>query len=131
MNGLSEDDIHKAVICHLKSRAMPGTFWFHPANDGKRSFATASRMKSMGMVAGIPDLIILRGGEVFGLELKSAKGRIRPSQHLIHAAMREAGARTEIVRSVEEALTTLEYWGVLKRSVSTALPKTSGARENA
>lgn len=126
---MTEDQIHKAVVAHLSARSIPGTFWFHPANDGKRSFATANRMKSMGMIAGIPDLILLKGGEVFGLEFKSAKGRVRPSQHLIHAAMREAGARTEIVRSVEEALVTLEYWGILKRNSSHRVPEILGARE--
>lgn len=112
---MTEDQIHKAVVSHLNARSAPGTFWFHPANDGKRSFATANRLRSMGMVAGLPDLIILRGGEVFALELKSAKGRVSPSQHLVHAAMQEAGAKTSIANDLDKALITLECWGVLRR----------------
>lgn len=117
---MNETEIHKAVIQNLSARAAPNVFWFHVPNDAKRSFATANRMRSMGMVAGVPDLVLIKNGEVFGLELKAKGGRVQPSQRLTHAAMQEAGAKTAIATGLDEALVTLECWGILKRGVNAA-----------
>ena len=100
-------------------------FWFHPANGGKRSWSEGKSFKALGVVPGVPDLIFLKGGECFALEIKSAKGAVRPSQRLCHAAMQEAGAETAIARGLDEALVTLECWGILKRSVSHRVPEAS------
>ena len=113
--------IHKAVVSNLIDRGERGIFWFHPANGGKRSWSEGKSFKALGVVAGVPDLIILKGGEVFGLELKSASGRVQPSQRLVHAAMQEAGAKTAIAKGLDEALTVLEFWGVLKRDAGRRL----------
>jgi hypothetical protein len=115
---MNEAQIHKAVVSHLVQRGEPDVFWFHPANGGKRSWSEGKSFKAMGVVAGVPDLIIIKGGEVFGLELKAAGGRVQPSQRLVHEAMQEAGAKTAIAKGLDEALVTLECWGILKRSVN-------------
>lgn len=115
---MNETEIHKAVVQNLSARALPAVFWFHVPNDAKRSFATANRMRTMGMVAGVPDLIILKDGEVFGLELKAKGGRVQPSQLLAHAAMQEAGAKTAITTGLDEALVTLECWGIIRRAAA-------------
>lgn len=113
---MTEAQIHKAVVSNLTLRGMPNIFWFHPANGGKRSWSEGKSFKAMGVVAGVPDLIILKGGEVFALELKSTTGRVQPSQRLCHAAMQEAGAKTAIAKGLDEALITLECWGILRRA---------------
>ncbi|MDB5607811.1 MAG: hypothetical protein JWP25_4711 [Bradyrhizobium sp.] len=113
-----EQEIHKTVVSHLNARAEPRVFWFHPPNGGKRSVVEAKIFKALGVIAGVPDLIILKAGEVFGLELKATRGVLTPSQRLVHAAMREAGAKTAVAHSLDEALVTLEVWGILKRSVN-------------
>lgn len=113
-----EQAIHKAVVSHLRMRSEPRVFFFHPANGGKRLIIEARIFKALGVIAGVPDLIILKAGEVFGLELKATRGVLTPSQRLVHAAMREAGAETAVAHSLDEALATLEFWGVLKKSVS-------------
>ena len=120
---MTEAEIHKAVVQHLNVRAEPGVFWFHPANGGKRSFSEGKLFKQMGVIPGVPDLILIKNGETFGLELKATGGWTRPSQRLVHAAMREAGAHTAIAKGLDQALVTLECWGILKRSV--ALSKTA------
>lgn len=111
-----EQAIHKAVVSHLNARSYPGTFFFHPANGGKRTPFEARLFKALGVVAGVPDLIILKGGHVFALELKSATGRLLPSQEQTIWAMHAAGAEIAIAKSLDEALVTLECWGVLRRA---------------
>jgi hypothetical protein len=32
-----EQDIHKALADHLRLRAAPGTYWFHPANGARKA----------------------------------------------------------------------------------------------
>lgn len=125
----TETQIHKAVVSHLIQRGGPDVFWFHPANGGKRSWSEGKSFKAMGVVPGVPDLIILKGGEMFALELKSSTGRTSPAQRLCHAAMEAAGAKTAIAKGLDEALITLEVWGVLKRDSSHRVSETTGARE--
>jgi hypothetical protein len=120
---MTEAEIHKAVIRNLVVRGGHNVFWFHPANGGKRSWSEGKSFKAMGVVAGVPDIIIIKGGEVFGLELKSTSGRSSPSQRLVHAAMQEAGAKTAIAKGLDEALVTLECWGILRRDLSVSPPR--------
>lgn len=97
---------------------MPGVFYFHPANGGRRSKAEAGIFKALGVRAGVPDLIIFYRSQIFGLELKAAKGRLSPLQRQTINDMETAGARTAIANSLDEALITLECWGVLRRDNS-------------
>lgn len=111
-----EQAIHKAVVSHLNARSYPGTFFFHPANGGKRTPFESRLFKALGVIAGVPDLIVLKGGKVYGLELKATRGVLSPSQRAAHSAMREAGAETAVAHNLDEALVTLECWGVLRRA---------------
>jgi hypothetical protein len=70
-----EQQLQKAVLDHLRWRAVPCTFAFHPANGGWRSAVEACILKSQGVVAGVPDVIVVHNGKTYGLELKAAGGR--------------------------------------------------------
>jgi hypothetical protein len=111
-----EEQIHKAVIQHLAARSEPGVFWWHTPNGGKRHIAEAVKFKALGVISGVPDLLILKGGKLYALELKAPGGRLSPSQRLVGARMEECGAEISVAHSVDEALVTLEYWGILRRS---------------
>lgn len=115
MTGRQEQKIHRAVVQHLAARSMPGVFYFHPANGGKRNLIEAKIFKSLGVRAGVPDLILFYRAQIFGLELKAANGRLTPLQRQTLNDMEVAGARTAVARSLDEALVTLECWGVLRR----------------
>jgi hypothetical protein len=117
-----EQEIHKAVVSHLNWRAMPGVFFFHPPNGGYRSKIEGAIFKGLGVKRGVPDLIIFYSGQIFGLELKASHGRLSPSQTKCLNDMEVAGARTSIAHSIDEALVTLECWGVLRRDTSNRVP---------
>ena len=110
-----EEQIQRAVVSHLKARSMPGVFFFHPANGGRRTKAEAGIFKALGVRAGVPDLIVVYRAQIFGLELKADSGRLTPIQRQALNEMEVAGARTAVARSLDEALVTLECWGVLRR----------------
>lgn len=123
-----EQQIHKAVVSHLNLRAEPRVFFFHCPNEGKRGFVNASALKAMGMTAGVPDILILKDGRLYGLELKAPTGRLTPSQRLVMDRMRDCGAYVAAAFSLDEALVTLEVWGILKRSVSHRVSEATGTR---
>lgn len=56
--------------------------YFHVPNGGQRHAAVASKLKRMGVRAGVPDFVIRGkvGGRVCFMELKIGKGRESPAQ---------------------------------------------------
>lgn len=110
---LSEDQIHRAVVQHLKARACRGVVYFHPANGGQRNKTESARFVGLGVKAGVPDIIIIASGRTFGLELKADKGRVTPIQKAVHEEMRAAGAMVEVSWGLDDALAQLTEWGVL------------------
>jgi hypothetical protein len=89
-----EAQIQRCVFQHLRARGAPGVFAFHPANGGYRKPVEAAIMKGLGVVAGVPDVIAIKDGRVFCLELKAEGGRATDNQLECIAALREAGAFT-------------------------------------
>jgi hypothetical protein len=47
-----EAQIQRAVIQHLKARAVPGLVYFHVPNGGSRGKIEAAKFKAMGVRAG-------------------------------------------------------------------------------
>jgi hypothetical protein len=107
-----EQDIQKALADHLCARAAAGTYWFHPANGGARSAIEGAILKACGVRAGTPDLILIKDGKTFGLELKTNGGRVSPAQAQAHQEMKAAGA--EVATGIDEAIKQLEVWQLLR-----------------
>jgi hypothetical protein len=101
-SGRPEDAIQRAIFQHFKARKAPGK----PIE--------AAIMKGLGVTAGVPDIIAIRGGHAYGLELKADGGM--PSQKQIEAmaAMEQAGATVALAIGLDAAITQLEGWGLLK-----------------
>jgi hypothetical protein len=75
-------------------------------------------MKSLGWMAGLPDVFAVHNGRVFALELKAEGGRATDQQLATIAALHEAGAFTAIAEGLDRALAVLESWGLLLGRVS-------------
>lgn len=110
----SEDSIHKAVADHLRHRGAAGLVWWHSPNDAKRSFATAARLKKMGMRAGVADIIAIHNGKAFALELKSDNGRATIAQLEFLSDFEQAGGYSCLCHGLDAAIRTLETWGLLR-----------------
>ena len=113
-----EQQIQRAVLEHLKLRHAPGVYWFHVANGGYRAPIEAKVLKSLGVTAGVPDLILIRGGKAYGLELKAHGGHLSPAQRTAHVLMRAAGAEVEVAIGLDAALRQWESWGLLQGCVT-------------
>ena len=99
---------------HLRLRRAPGVYWFHPANGGARTAIEGAILKACGVRAGTPDVICIRGGKTYGLELKAPNGRLSEAQRIAHDEMRAAGAEVAVAVGVDQALEQLEEWQMLR-----------------
>ena len=114
-----EQQLQRSVLAHLGRRGVPGLWWCHVPNGGYRGAIEAAIFKSLGVIAGVPDLLLIFSGKTYGLELKAAKGgRLSPAQIRTQEQMRQAGAIVATVTGIDEALQQLESWGLLKHNLS-------------
>lgn len=67
-------------------------------------------LKGMGLVAGMPDLLFIYRGQVFGMELKAARGRLEPSQIETHERLAVSGVEVRVVKTTDEAIQCLKDW---------------------
>lgn len=77
---------------------------FHVPNGGKRSKIEALQLKASGVVAGVPDLIILNNGKAYGLELKTEIGAIRDTQIKLHTIWVNNGIEVLISRDFDSSV---------------------------
>jgi hypothetical protein len=113
-----EQALQKAVFEHLAWRGVPGLFVCHYPAGGWRSPVEAGIFKSLGAVAGVPDIIIFYAGRCFALELKAPHGRLTPIQIETQDRMRAAGVTVATAIGLDAALAQLEQWGLLRPDVS-------------
>jgi hypothetical protein len=109
-----EDAIQRAVFQHLRVRPAPGVFAFHPANGGFRQPAEAGIFAGLGVVAGVPDVIAIKDGRAYALELKTERGRLTATQQQTLKRLQAAGAVTAVVRGLDAAIRQPEAWGLLR-----------------
>lgn len=117
-SALSENEIQRAVFMHLRTRGAPDVFAFHPANGGFRKPIEAAILKGLGVKSGVPDIIIIKAGKTYAIELKTAKGVVSDNQKKAIAAMRQAGAETHIAYGLEPAINWLESHEILRGRLS-------------
>ena len=108
-----EDKIQRAVFQHLKARKAPKTFAFAVPNGGYRRPIEAAIMKSLGTVAGVPDIIAIREGHTFALELKADGGKPSAKQIETMGQMEDAGVTVTLAVGLDAAIAQLESWGLL------------------
>jgi hypothetical protein len=106
------------VFQHLRARGAPGVFAFHPANGGFRRPVEAAILKGLGVVPGVPDVIVIHQGRCYAMELKAEGGRPSETQLATIAAMEAAGTFTCIAEGLDRALAVLEGWGLLRGRAS-------------
>ena len=116
-----EEQIQRAIVRALKI-ALPHGFIVMAVPNKPRSKVSGAIEKSMGAMAGWPDLQVM--GCIIGedpadarpftgfMEVKTKTGRLSEKQHEMHDNLRLCGFDVAVVRSVEDALNTAKEWGL-------------------
>lgn len=110
-----EDGLQKFTVELLRFNAAPGVIFFHCPNGASTSPRTGARMKQMGLLPGVADMVIVRpGGLVYFLELKAAKGSLSPAQRAFRDACEANGVPYAVAASPEKVEAVLRGWGLLR-----------------
>jgi hypothetical protein len=107
-----EQQIQRAVVQHLRARGRPGLVFFAVENGGYRRPIEAAIMKSLGVLPGVSDLVLLHDSKAYFLELKSDNGRLSEHQQAFLASVNAAGGYACAAYGLDGALRCLEVWGL-------------------
>ena len=120
--GTPEADLQRAVVVALRFALPKRAIIHHCANEvteaGPRGAKRQAILVGMGVHAGFADLMVLCGGRVLFLELKSLKSSLSPAQEVFRDAVMAQGFGWAMVRSLDDALGALADHGFTTRVVS-------------
>lgn len=84
---------------------------FHVPNEAKRTPQEAGRMAALGLMPGIPDLIVHVGYNHFvPIEVKAEGGRLSEAQKSLTKFWGDRGTIVHVVRSVQEFEEIIRPW---------------------
>jgi hypothetical protein len=114
-----EDNFQISAMQLIRSK-YPEILAIHVPNGGKRNAIEGAKFKKMGVVAGVPDIMIFNpSGKWIGLaiELKTSGGSIRPTQLLFHGQLTKLGWCVWIAWNLDDVdhilagyLGNIEHW---------------------
>jgi hypothetical protein len=108
---MNERQLHEQVCAYLNlSLPFPDAFWTTFPADG------ATRRGRIGLHRGFPDILIIYARFVFGLELKTNRGRLSDVQVGTHAHLEQAGCSVEVAHSLDEVVAILAKWRIPTRT---------------
>jgi hypothetical protein len=106
---MREGSIQKQVFAEIRKRGTPGSYCFHVPNHKKGRRAS-------GFTPGIPDIVCVRDGIFFAIELKADKGTASEEQLLAIDNIRNAGGHAVVCHGRDLAVACLETWGILRKA---------------
>jgi hypothetical protein len=112
-----EDTIERALFAHIEARGAKGLVAIHVPNGGFRRPAEAKILAGLGVTKGTPDVLLWHTGRSYAVELKSETGKVTDSQREMLNRLNEAGVTTAVCHGIDQAVTCLESWRLLRRKV--------------
>lgn len=115
----SEASIQMQVAGWLdKYLAPPAMFTAFPAGGG--GYDRGAKLKSMGLKAGVPDLVIFWRDQVYFIEIKTATGRASDRQKEMWETIALAlpSCRISECRSLEDVKEAVRMFGLPLKSIS-------------
>jgi len=110
-----EHQVQKAICQYLDMRKV---CYFAIPNGGQRNKIVASKLKSEGVKAGVPDICIVYDGQAYFLEVKkpktldSGKGSLSKNQKVMIERIKEAGGEVAVVYSVADVIEACIEWQI-------------------
>jgi hypothetical protein len=116
---MSEEAIHASIVGYLRAVLPREAKAFHVPNGGRRSKAEAGRFKALGVLAGVPDILVMIPPALLLLiEVKGPRGRVSPEQQAFARDALAMGFPFAVVRSIDETRAALRLWQVPTREAA-------------
>ena len=109
-----ETALQRAIVQILLLTRKPNVIYFAVPNGVKMAPRTAAHQKSIGMLAGVSDLVIDIGGRIHYLEVKAPGGKQSPDQLAFEAATIAQESPYMVVNNINDAIFVLEEWGAIR-----------------
>jgi hypothetical protein len=109
----SEEALHRANVGLIAAEAPPGVIALHFPNGGQAQPGRGRETQGPGTIAGAPDLLIIVAGRAYGLELKTAAGRLSKEQKSTAQRFVRAGSQYGVACSVAGVREILRRWGAI------------------
>mgnify|MGYP000613084598 CR=1 FL=1 len=114
--GTPEADIQRDVVRILRVVLPRGSVVHHSANEitggSERDRKKQAILVGMGVFRGFADLVVISGGRVAFLEVKSKTGTQSDNQFEFQQLVEAQGFTYALVRSVDDALDALRSAGI-------------------
>ncbi|WP_044200640.1 hypothetical protein [Flammeovirga sp. OC4] len=100
-------DIEHKIQCacvrwfRLSYPALKNSLFAVP-NGGARDAVTGRKLKDEGVLAGVPDLMLIYKGKPYPFELKTPVGTLSATQKAVHDDWNKQGVDTVIIRSIDD-----------------------------
>ena len=107
-----ELSFRESLVRTLRARLTKETAFFAMTGGGARMTGEVAALAGLGVMAGIPDLVLIHRGRAFGLELKARSTSLSDQQRAAQVVLRDAGMRVEVASDVGEALMHLRDMGI-------------------
>jgi len=115
-----EADIQIQLVQYLALAALSRgfLFWSTP-NEGMGNarggggIGRMLKLKRMGLRSGVADLVIIKDGHVYFLELKRRLAKQSANQLVFEADAIRAGAEYAVAHSFDEAVNVLKAWAII------------------
>lgn len=115
MTALKERDIHKGIVQLLKLCARDDCVWFHVANERRCSPKEGAFLKSLGVLKGVPDFVIVTfPARISFLEVKRPGEYLSTEQKQFRDRVEALGCIYSIAHSTDEAKEKLGEMGVFR-----------------
>jgi predicted RecB family endonuclease len=106
----------QAAIVELIRAVAPDLVCFHCPNGGLRGKAEAARLKWIGVLAGIPDLVVLgRDGQTWLVEVKTGDGALSTDQRAMRDRLTAMRVPYVVARSIDDVRRAFAIWGIETR----------------
>lgn len=107
---LTERNIQRIILAAL-ARDYPQGISYHCPNGGQRNAREGAELRKDGVLAGIPDLGVIRpNGRIGWLEVKTDIGVLSNVQANLHTKMLPLGHHVYIIRSLNDIFLIIESW---------------------
>jgi hypothetical protein len=112
----AEFAIQMAVIAFLRLRCRPGIIYWHTPNGELRDKRSAAKLKAMGTLPGVSDLIFVfpEAAPLLCLELKARGRKLTNDQKVFRDLMVAAGHIYEWADNLDEAMRILRQYNVVR-----------------